>query len=44
MMHGTTMSGEEEHAPGGGAELLAPAGNWECVLAAVANGADAVYF
>ena len=26
------------------AELLAPAGNWECVLAAVANGADAVYF
>ena len=28
------------HAP----ELLAPAGNWECVLAAVANGADAVYF
>lgn len=28
------------HSP----ELLAPAGNWECVLAAVANGADAVYF
>src|SRR4028119_1988340 len=26
------------------AELLAPAGNWECVRAAVANGADAVYF
>ncbi|MDR1146541.1 MAG: U32 family peptidase [Verrucomicrobiales bacterium] len=25
-------------------ELLAPAGNWECVKAAVANGADAVYF
>ncbi|MCH5285424.1 MAG: U32 family peptidase [Akkermansiaceae bacterium] len=25
-------------------EILAPAGNWECVLAAVANGADAVYF
>src|SRR3982751_314396 len=25
-------------------ELLAPAGNWECVRAAVANGADAVYF
>lgn len=26
------------------AELLAPAGDWECVRAAVANGADAVYF
>ena len=25
-------------------ELLAPAGNWTCVKAAVANGADAVYF
>ena len=25
-------------------ELLAPAGNFECVRAAVANGADAVYF
>ncbi len=25
-------------------ELLAPAGNWECVKAAVENGADAVYF
>ncbi|MEG0837557.1 MAG: DUF3656 domain-containing protein [Akkermansia sp.] len=25
-------------------ELLAPAGNWECALAAVANGADAIYF
>jgi putative protease len=25
-------------------ELLAPAGNWDCVRAAVANGADAVYF
>ncbi|MGF1452977.1 MAG: DUF3656 domain-containing protein [Opitutales bacterium] len=24
--------------------LLAPAGNWECVRAAAANGADAVYF
>ncbi len=28
------------HAP----EVLAPAGNWDCVRAAVANGADAVYF
>lgn len=26
------------------AEILAPAGNWDCVRAAVANGADAVYF
>lgn len=25
-------------------ELLAPAGNWECLRAAVAAGADAVYF
>jgi len=25
-------------------ELLAPAGNWECLRAAVANGADAVFF
>jgi putative protease len=25
-------------------ELLAPAGHWDCVRAAVANGADAVYF
>src|SRR5580704_2869493 len=25
-------------------ELLAPAGNMDCVRAAVANGADAVYF
>ena len=32
------------HSPGSRAELLAPAGNWECVFAAVANGADAVYF
>src|SRR5690349_20390836 len=25
-------------------ELLSPAGDWECVRAAVANGANAVYF
>lgn len=25
-------------------ELLAPAGNWDCALAAVENGADAIYF
>ena len=27
-----------------GPELLAPAGDWECVRAAVENGADAIYF
>ena len=25
-------------------ELLAPAGDWDCVRAAIANGADAIYF
>ncbi len=25
-------------------ELLAPAGNWDCALAAIENGADAIYF
>lgn len=25
-------------------ELLAPAGNWDCAIAAVENGADAIYF
>jgi len=25
-------------------ELLSPAGNWECAKAAVANGADAIFF
>ena len=25
-------------------ELLAPAGSWDCARAAVANGADAIYF
>ena len=38
------MSGTQAGAPAGSAELLAPAGDWECVRAAVANGADAVYF
>ena len=27
-----------------GTELLAPAGDWDCVRAAIENGADAVYF
>jgi U32 family peptidase len=30
--------------PQSGTELLAPAGDWECVRAAIENGADAVYF
>ncbi len=33
------MSAHSEHP-----ELLAPAGGWDCLRAAVANGADAVYF
>src|SRR6187399_1621746 len=33
------MSRPSEHP-----ELLAPAGNWECARAAVAAGADAIYF
>ncbi|HEY4302678.1 MAG TPA: DUF3656 domain-containing protein [Candidatus Didemnitutus sp.] len=31
-------------APARRPELLAPAGDWECVHAAVENGADAIYF
>ena len=34
------MSSSMARAP----ELLAPAGNWDCARAAVANGADAIYF
>jgi putative protease len=30
--------------PGFKPELLAPAGDWDCARAAVANGADAIYF
>ncbi len=36
------MSAPQNTAPP--PELLAPAGDWACVRAAVANGADAVYF
>ena len=36
--------GERPANPAGLPELLAPAGDWECVKAAVENGADAVYF
>jgi putative protease len=31
-------------SPAAAPELLAPAGDWDCVRAAIANGADAVYF
>jgi U32 family peptidase len=31
-------------SPGHKPELLAPAGDWDCVKAAVENGADAIYF
>src|SRR5215203_1557230 len=37
------MSGSRSASPGA-PELLAPAGDWECMRAALANGADAVYF
>ena len=36
----TTNTSQGRPAP----ELLAPAGNWDCVHAAVENGADAIYF
>jgi putative protease len=38
------MSVAEEDRPRPRPELLAPAGDWEALRAAVANGADAVYF
>jgi U32 family peptidase len=34
------MTSSPSHKP----ELLAPAGDWDCVKAAVENGADAIYF
>ena len=37
---GMTASTQSENTP----ELLSPAGDWQCVRAAVENGADAVYF
>ena len=43
--HGVAMSDREPPTRAAEPpELLAPAGNFECVRAAVANGADAVYF
>jgi putative protease len=38
------MSASHQKQVGPKPELLAPAGDWECLRAAVANGADAVYF
>ena len=34
----------KEFQPALPCELVAPAGNWDCLRAAVAGGADAVYF
>jgi putative protease len=36
--------GKQSTLPAPLPELLAPAGDWECVKAAVENGADAIYF
>ena len=38
------MSASTTHAVPRLPELLAPAGDWDCVHAAVENGADAIYF
>ncbi len=38
------MSHETEHKNQRKLELLAPAGDWDCVRAAIENGADAIYF
>lgn len=38
------MIEQEREIRRGDVELLAPAGDWDCMRAAVANGADAVYF
>jgi putative protease len=39
-----SVSSSVVRAPAPRPELLAPAGDWDCVRAAVENGADAVYF
>ena len=39
-MSGSVRTNSRPLAP----ELLAPAGDWDCARAAVANGADAIYF
>ncbi|MBM3852612.1 MAG: U32 family peptidase, partial [Verrucomicrobia bacterium] len=40
----TLAAGQTAPEPPPRPELLAPAGDWECVRAAVENGADAIYF
>ena len=40
----TETTGNRQSTIGNLPELLAPAGDWECVKAAVENGADAIYF
>jgi U32 family peptidase len=40
----SNLPSQSTEAPPRRPELLAPAGDWECVRAAVENGADAVYF
>ncbi len=42
--HRQTMLHSSEMSHGHPFELLSPAGNWDCARAAVANGADAIYF
>jgi len=48
--NGSVLSRGESVSPRSGTgtrvlpELLSPAGDWECVKAAVENGADAIYF
>jgi putative protease len=43
-MNVAVNKGRSTEISGGGPELLAPAGDWDAMKAAVANGADAVYF
>ncbi|MBU6310220.1 MAG: U32 family peptidase, partial [Planctomycetes bacterium] len=38
------MPDDPAAVPRAAPELLAPAGDWDCVRAAIENGADAVYF
>ncbi|MCC6415317.1 MAG: U32 family peptidase [Opitutaceae bacterium] len=39
-----SATGPQSSAPVKRPEILAPAGDWECVRAAVENGADSIYF
>lgn len=44
MLEPVSVSARSSRPPLRRPELLAPAGDWECVRAAVENGADAIYF